>query len=41
MIDNTVGYFYEPDKTKIPEINPSEIIMIREIGDGWYMYKTT
>lgn len=41
IIDNTVGYFYEPDKTKIPETNPSEIIMIREIGDGWYMYKTT
>ncbi|MDI9312934.1 MAG: hypothetical protein QM535_22175 [Limnohabitans sp.] len=41
MIDNTVGYFYLEDKTKLPELNPSRIIMIREIGNGWYMFKTT
>lgn len=41
MIDNTVGYFYENDKTKIPETNPGRVIMIREIGDGWYIFKTT
>lgn len=41
MIDNTVGYFYEADKNKIPETNPSRVIMIREIGDGWYIFKTT
>lgn len=41
MIDNTVGYFYENDKSKIPEINPNRVIMIREIGNGWYIFKTT
>lgn len=41
MIDNTVGYFYIEDKSKLPEMNPDRIIMIREIGNGWYMFKTT
>lgn len=41
MIDNTVGYFYLADKTKLPILNPSRIIMIREIENGWYMFKTT
>ena len=41
MIDNTVGYFYIEDKSQLPEMNPNRIIMIREIGNGWYMFKTT
>jgi len=41
MIDNTVGYFFLDDKTKIPQTNPSRVIMIREIGNGWYIFKTT
>jgi len=41
MIDNTVGYFYLEDKNKLPKMNTSRIIMIRKIGDGWYLYKTT
>lgn len=41
MLDNTFGYFYEPDRTKVPKISKSGFIMIREIGDGWYLYKTT
>ena len=41
MTDNTVGYFYENDKTKIPSTDPSRVIMIREIGNGWYIFKTT
>ena len=41
MIDNTVGYIYVRDKKDLPKMNPSRIIMIREIGNGWYMYKTT
>lgn len=41
MVDNTVGYFYIKDKKYLPEMNPSRIIMIREIGNGWYIYKTT
>ncbi len=41
MVDNTVGYIYVPDKKDVPEIDPDSIIMIKEIGNGWYIYKTT
>jgi hypothetical protein len=41
MIDNTVGYLFVQDKDDLPIMNPSRIIMIREIGNGWYLYKTT
>ena len=41
MIDNAVGYFYVNDKKDVPDMNPSRIIMVREIGNGWYIYKTT
>jgi len=41
MLDNTVGYLYVKDIANLPEINPSRIIMIREIGNGWYIFKTT
>jgi len=41
ILDNTVGYLFVNDKKDLPEMNPNSIIMIREIGNGWYMYKTT
>jgi hypothetical protein len=41
MIDNTVGYIYIKDKKDLPETNPNRVIMIKEIGNGWYIYKTT
>ena len=41
MIDNTVGYLYVHDRENLPKMNPSRIIMIREIGSGWYLFKTT
>lgn len=41
MIDNTVGYLYIPNKQDVPKMNPSRMIMIREIGNGWYLFKTT
>jgi len=41
ILDNTVGYFYLEDKNKLPIPNNDSIIMIREIGNGWYLYKTT
>lgn len=39
--DNLVGYIYVLDKKDLPNMNPSSIIMIKEIGNGWYLYKTT
>lgn len=41
MVDNTVGYLYVTDKKDLPDMNPSRVIMLREIGAGWYIYKTT
>lgn len=41
ILDNTVGYFYMREKKDLPKMNPDRIIMIREIGNGWYIYKTT
>ena len=41
MIDNTVGYLYIPEGEIIPKMNSSRLIMLREIGNGWYIFKTT
>jgi len=41
MVDNSVGCLYVKDKKDLPEMNSDRVIMIREIGNGWYIYKTT
>lgn len=41
MVDNSVGYMYVTDKKFLPDMDPDRIITIKEIGDGWYIYKTT
>jgi len=41
MIDNTVGYLYIPNKQDLPKMSPNRMIMIKEIGNGWYLFKTT
>jgi hypothetical protein len=41
ILDNAVGYIYIPNKADVPEITPSHYILIREIVQGWYLYKTT
>jgi hypothetical protein len=41
IVDNSVGYIYVKDKKDLPEMNPDRVIMIKEIGNGWYIYKTT
>jgi hypothetical protein len=41
MLDNTVGFLYVANKEDLPEMNDSRVIMLREIGNGWYLYKTT
>lgn len=41
MVDNVVGYIYVSDKKDLPKMSPSRVIMLREIGNGWYVYKTT
>ena len=41
MVDNSVGYFYLKDKKNKPFMSTNGYIMIREIGNGWYLFKTT
>jgi hypothetical protein len=41
MVDNSVGYLYIKDKKDLPEMNSDRVIMIKEIGNGWYIYKIT
>jgi len=41
MTDNSVGYLFVKDIRNKPSMTPNEFIMIREIGNGWYLFKTT
>jgi len=41
ILDNAVGYLFVKDKKDLPQMKPDAIIMIKEIGNGWYIYKTT
>ncbi|HET6991691.1 MAG TPA: hypothetical protein VFJ43_10225, partial [Bacteroidia bacterium] len=41
MVDNTVGYMYQPDPKKLPRITEKHYILIKSLGDGWYLFKTT
>ncbi|QJD80037.1 hypothetical protein [Spirosoma rhododendri] len=41
MVDNLVGYVYIPDKQNVPMMSPDHIILLRAMGDGWFLYKTT
>ncbi|HBH23453.1 MAG TPA: hypothetical protein DDY13_08520, partial [Cytophagales bacterium] len=41
MIDNSVGYFYCKNPDDVPEMSANRYIMIRNLGNGWYLYKTT
>ncbi len=41
MTDNSVGYIFVKDKKNKPLMTPNSVIMIREIGNGWYLFKTT
>jgi hypothetical protein len=41
MLNNSMGYVYFNKSQPIPHMSPERIIMLREIGDGWYIFKTT
>lgn len=41
ITDNSVGYLYVPNERDVPEMSPSDYIMVRKIANGWYLYKTT
>lgn len=41
LVDNTVGVLWARSDTFLPTLSPSSIIMLRPLGGGWWMYKTT
>ncbi|UOQ52577.1 hypothetical protein [Hymenobacter cellulosivorans] len=41
LIDNTVGLLYEPDESKVPAMHPGSLIVVKPLGHGWYLFKTT
>ena len=41
LVENTVGFLYQPDASAVPAMHPDRIIVIKPIGNGWYLYKTT
>ncbi|PJJ61246.1 hypothetical protein [Hymenobacter chitinivorans] len=41
LIDNTVGLLYEPDASKVPAMSPGSLIVLKPLGKGWYLFKTT
>ncbi|MGY3089153.1 hypothetical protein ACVWYF_002193 [Hymenobacter sp. UYAg731] len=40
-IDSTVGLLYQPEAALLPAMQPDGLIVLRPLGDGWYLYKTT
>jgi hypothetical protein len=41
FIDNSVGYMFVPDGKSPPAIDRASYIMIEQIADHWYLFKTT
>lgn len=39
ILYDAVGYLYVKDKKQLPEMHPDKVMMLREMGDGWYLYK--
>ncbi|UPL48745.1 hypothetical protein [Hymenobacter sublimis] len=38
---NTVGLLYQPEAKHVPAMSPDRIIVMKPLGNGWYLYKTT
>ncbi|RPD49643.1 hypothetical protein DNI29_02250 [Hymenobacter sediminis] len=41
VTNNTVGLLYQPDVTQVPPMSPDRVIVMKPLGHGWYLYKTT
>ncbi|UOQ98939.1 hypothetical protein MUN81_05465 [Hymenobacter sp. 5317J-9] len=40
-VNSTVGLLYQPQPAQLPAMTPERLIMLRPLGEGWYLYKTT
>jgi len=41
LTGNTVGLLYEPNPAAVPAMSPNRLIVVKPLGQGWYLYKTT
>lgn len=41
VTNNTVGLLYQPDAARVPPMSPDRVIVMKPLGHGWYLYKTT
>lgn len=39
ILYDQVGYLYVKNKKDLPEMQPDKIMMLRQLGGGWYLYK--
>ena len=38
---SSVGLLYQPEATQLPAMSPNGVIVLRPLGEGWYLYKTS
>ena len=36
-----VGLLYQPEAAQLPAMSPNGVIVLRPLGEGWYLYKTS
>ncbi|MBX0291486.1 hypothetical protein K3G63_13635 [Hymenobacter sp. HSC-4F20] len=41
VTNNTVGLLYQPTAALVPAMSPERVIVVKPLGNGWYLYKTT
>ncbi|OGX82029.1 hypothetical protein BEN47_05265 [Hymenobacter lapidarius] len=39
-VRSTVGLLYQPTAALLPAMHPDHLIVLKPLGDGWYLYKT-
>ncbi|WP_046243666.1 hypothetical protein [Hymenobacter terrenus] len=40
-VTSTVGLLYQPQPDQLPAMTPDHLIVLKPLGDGWYLYKTS
>ena len=38
---SSVGLLYQPEPGSLPAMSPNGVIVLRPLGEGWYLYKTS
>ncbi|MET4074730.1 hypothetical protein [Hymenobacter sp. UYCo722] len=39
--NSSVGLLYQPEAGSLPTMSPNGLIVLRPLGEGWYLYKTS